>query len=110
MGSRNRSAGLTQGPALVRAGFYNAELGGCPSDAPLLKTLPAVYRPPLRWPERNRGLLATLRARRCGLYPPLTLITQRLVPFGFAGLTSLGIVLETFIGVEDLFARGENKL
>ena len=35
----------------------------------LLETVPAEHRASLRWPEGQRGLLATLRAHRSGLGP-----------------------------------------
>ena len=102
--------GLTHGLAPVRVGFHDTELRSFPRDTPLLKTLPAVHWPTLRWPERNRGLLATLRAHRRGFRPPRTLTTHHLVPLCLTGFASLGLVLETFVCVKELFARGENEL
>ena len=105
-----QSSRHAHGTAPVRLGFHDAESRNCPSDPPLLKALPAVHWPALRWPEGNRGFFATLRAHRRGFSAPMALATQHLIPLSLARLTSLGVVLETLVCVKELFARGEYEL
>jgi hypothetical protein len=80
----------------------------------LLEAFPAKNRPPLGWPERDRGLLAALRAVGFGLRTHLqAAAVARPAAFGapgFAGFASLGFVFETFVGEKNLFARGKYKL
>lgn len=96
-------------PAASGVGCDAAGLcGRC--GTPLLKALPAEDWATLSWPERYRGFLATLRADRRRFRPAMALATQHLVPFGLAGFTPLGLVLEALIGEEKLFPCGEDKI
>ena len=82
-----------------------------PCCPPLLKTLAAKYRTPLRGFERNCGFLAALRANSFG-FDPLHIARGRtcahaLSAVPFARFAPLGFVLKTLVGKKHLLAGRE---
>jgi hypothetical protein len=87
----------------------------CAHRSALLETFPAENRASLRWPEGYRRLLAALRAVGLGFRPHLqaavgVTTTATFGASGLAGLTSLGFVLEAFVGEKHLFAGSKYEL
>jgi hypothetical protein len=78
----------------------------------VLKTFPAIHRPPLRRLERNCGFLRALRADRFRLYSLCRsaggCAARRAVCL--ACFTPLGLVFETLVGEKHLLARREYEL
>jgi hypothetical protein len=79
--------------------------------SPLLEAFTAKNRPPLRWPERNRGFLPALRAigfrfraRRSGVS------TAAFRTFRLARFAALRFVLEPLVGEKHLLAGSEHEL
>jgi len=80
----------------------------------LVKAFAAQHWTPLRWPERNRGLLSAVRTVGFGLNPVVTVSGRRSAqgrdPLGLAGFATLGCVLELLVVEEQLLPGGEDKL
>jgi len=80
-----------------------------------LETLAAEYGTSLGWPERDRGVLATLRAGGPGFYLGWTLSggrrrSQHGHPFHLAGFAALGFVLELLIVKKQLLAGCKHEV
>jgi hypothetical protein len=82
--------------------------------ATLLVALQTVNRPALRQLEGHGGFLAALGTNRGCDGPRAASSTRkvraRLNPLALATLATLGFVLKTLLGVEELIAGRENKL
>ena len=79
---------------------------------PVLKTLPAIDRTPLRWLERNGCFFCALRANRFR-FDSLCRAGGRTAARRadcLARFTPLGLVLKTLVSEKHLFARCKNKL
>ena len=76
----------------------------------MLETFAAINRPPLSGLKGHGRLLAALGADRRGFHALGTVAAQRLVALAFTGLAPLGLVLEAFVGVKELLARGKHEI
>src|SRR5688500_8467364 len=84
--------------------------GAC--KLPLLEALLAEHGTSLRRTERNGGVLAACGARSL-CFDPLTRCRSSagpVSPFRLARLAPLGLVLELFVGKEQLLSRCPDKL
>jgi hypothetical protein len=88
----------------VRKGVEEFLSSRCACGFPGEEALAAVDRAALRWLEGNRGLPPALRAHRHG-FGFGEAATGRSLAFGFAALTTLGLVLEVLVVEEVLFSR-----
>ena len=88
----------------------SASRGLCAHRPPLLEAFAAENRAALGRPEGHRRLLTTLRTGRLGFRASGRRPAGALGTLRFAGLTTLGLVLEAFVGEEHLFASGEDEL
>jgi len=75
---------------------------------PALETFPAIDRPALGRPERNRGFPPALRAGGHGLRLGEAATTA--LALGLAGLAPFGFVFEVFVMEEVLFSRRKYKV
>lgn len=85
---------------------------GRSGSAPVLEAFPAIDRAPLRGLERNGRLFSALRADRLGFYA-LHAAGTRFSSLGaicFAGLATLGFVLESLVREKHLLAGCEYEL
>ncbi len=81
------------------------------SRPPMLEAFAAIYRTPLRRLERNGGLFPALRADRFR-FDALDASRTRfssLSAICFAGLATLGFVLESLVREKHLLAGGEDE-
>jgi hypothetical protein len=83
--------------------------------AALLKAFPAKHRASLCRPERHGGFLSALRTVGLGFRAHLQAASVGVSPAalgasGLAPLTSLGFVLEAFVGEKHLFTGGKYEL
>ena len=79
----------------------------------LLKAFAAQHRPPLRGTERNSRFFPTLRAIRARLDLRVALSlrgSQNSYPLTFAGLATLGFVLELLVVEKQLFTGGKDEI
>src|SRR5215813_4505529 len=84
----------------------------CSAHRPtLLEAFAAENRAALRGTEWHRGFFAALRAVGFGFGAHLDGRTtaHTIYALGFAGLATLGFVLEALVGKEHLFAGSKNK-
>jgi len=87
------------------------------SDAPLLReAFPAEDGTALRGAERDRSLLAALRASGLSLHAGIVMSIARRrrrvkhrYALGLAGFTTLGLVLELFVVEKQLLPGGEDE-
>ena len=83
---------------------------GCAHGPSLLETFAAENRATLRGTEGNGGFLAALRTTGFGFRAHRTTAPGRFRALGLAGLAALGLVFESLVGEEHLFAAGKYKL
>jgi hypothetical protein len=83
----------------------------------LRETFAAEDRAPLRWPKRDCGLLAALRAGSPSFDASEVVSIARLGrggkdghALGLAGFTAFGLVLELFVVEKELFPGGKDKI
>jgi hypothetical protein len=79
-------------------------------SSPLLEALAAIYRAPLRRPERNGRFLSALRAVGFRFRPHRTAAPAAFGSLRLAGFATLWFVLKTFVGEKHLFAGGKYEL
>ena len=78
----------------------------------IFEAIPAKDRPALRRTEGNCGFTPALRTDRSRLHSPRrrSALARTTLPFGFAILAPLGLVLEILIVVKLLLARGKDEI
>ena len=79
-------------------------------DSPLLKALSTVDWPALCRLKRNRRFFPALGARSRRFDPVVGLPALGLIPLRFTKPASFWLVLESLVGVEELFPGSENEL
>jgi len=102
------AVGLIMWSTRTAAGVYSCLSGDRSGGFSGLETLPAEYRPSLRGSERHRCFPATLRTYGGSFDPPRASgPLASILPSRFAVAATLRLVLEVFLIIELLFARGE---
>jgi len=86
------------------------ELSRAGRDSPLLKALPTVDWPALGRLKRNGRFFPALGARRRRFDPVVGLPAHGLIPLRFTKPATFWFVLESLVGIEELFPGSENEL